>query len=183
MLTHNFYRYLAMCIKGDASEQASLSMAIGTGSPTWDLNPPLLRRSIATLTTEVARKPIVQSDIQYLSKPGEVSVEATALIAVASNFLAGEGVGSIRECGIYSGVGEYARLIAYFVHPPLEKRASSRLKRNVQLTLTPDRVIAQEIPTRYLGNSNSEEFHDLENEKTHVSSIIFELIDGIILNL
>lgn len=162
MLTDLFYQQLATILKSGSRVRGPLSIAIGRGETAWDQTPPVLRRDAARLANELARKELGPQDIDFITESGDVSVEPTPRLRLQTTFAAGEGTGTLRECGLWGGGG--AVLLAYFVHPRIEKRADDTLTRNIQLDLTPGRPLAQEIVTRYLGNSKSEEFHDLENE-------------------
>lgn len=164
MLTTQFYSQLAHLIKNGPRQWGTLSIAIGSGENSWDVTPPLLRRDITALNTEIMRKPIDLNDIQFLDSAGETSLEPTALLRVATTFSASEGSGTLRECGLWLEARDTAILLAYFIHPRIEKIPESRLQRNIQLDLNPGRALAQEIRTRYLGNAKTEELHDLENE-------------------
>lgn len=164
MLTEAFYRQLATMIMSGPQAGGSLSIAIGRGEPAWDSTPPVLRRSAARLANELARKVLDPEDISYITESGTASAAPTSRLRLQTTFTPGEGAGTLRECGLWAGEGSGALLLAYFIHPRIEKRAEDTLARSIQLDLTPGRPLAQEIVTRYLGNSKSEEFHDLENE-------------------
>jgi hypothetical protein len=164
MLTDVFYIQLSALIKSEPLGGGSLYLAIGTGEAAWDSTPPLLRRDRTALTAEVARKIVSPEDILYISGTGEVSAQPTSRLRVQATFLAGEGRGTLRECGLLMGEESNAVLLAYFIHPRVEKLVDGTLLRSIQLDLTPGRPTVQEMPTRYLGNSKTEELHDLENE-------------------
>ncbi len=163
MLTDRFYQELATLLKGGSQEWGPLSIAIGQGEQSWDRTPPLMQRGIQTLVHEVARQIINAQDIVYLNDENEVSVQATPRLRIQTNFPAEIGTGTLRECGLLLGVGDAAVLLAYFIHPRIEKLSDATLTRHIQLDLRPGKVLPEELPTRYLGNTKSEEFHDLEN--------------------
>jgi hypothetical protein len=167
MLTDAFYRQLAGFIKGELTQGGSLYIAIGSGHADWDRNPPILNRITTQLYREVQRKIVDQKDINYLTDKGEMSSEPTPQLNLQTLFSPDEGRGALRECGLLFGEGDKARLIAYFIHPRIEKEAGASLQRSMTLDLIPGRALAQEIPTRYLGNSKTEELHDLENENAN----------------
>ena len=164
MLTDRFYCRLAEMVMSGPQSWGPLNIAIGTGESGWDLAPPLLRRETVALRSEVARKPVSPDDILYINEAGDISSQPTPRLRMQVTFLEGEGVGTLRECGLYMGETGNAMLLAYFIHPRVEKTAEASLLRSIQLDLTPGRPAAQEIPGRYLGNSKTEELHDLENE-------------------
>lgn len=164
MLTDLFYQQLALMLKSEPQSWGSLSIAIGQGDTAWDRTPPVLRRTATRLAGETARKALSPEDIDYVTGAGEASAGPTSRLRLQTTFAAGEGTGTLRECGLWTGEGSGAVLLAYFVHPRIEKREDDILGRSIQLDLTPGRALAQETVTRYLGNSRTEEFHDLENE-------------------
>lgn len=166
MLTEAFYRQLATMIMSGPQAWGSLSIAIGQGESGWDRTPPVLRRTTAQLTNELARKALAPEDISYITESGTASAAPTPRLRLQTTFVAGEGTGTLRECGLWAGEGSNAVLLAYFIHPRIEKRADDTFARSIQLDLTPGRSLPQETTTRYLGNSKTEEMHDLENETT-----------------
>lgn len=164
MLTDAFYQRLATLMKSGPEAWGPLNIAVGQGQANWDRTPPLLQRDRIALTAELGRKAVIPADIQFLNAAGEVSEQPTARLRVQTIFSAGEGSGTLRECGLLMGDGGSAMLLAYFIHPRVEKQVDGTLLRSIQLDLTPGRPTVQEMPTRYLGNSKTEELHDLENE-------------------
>lgn len=170
MLTDLFYQYLASMLKGGPLSEGPLSIAIGQGESDWDRTPPVLRRGATQLVNEVTRKVIIPEDIGYVTVDGEASANPTPCLRVQTTFAAGEGGGTLRECGLWAGEGDEAVLLAYFIHPRIDKREDDALTRSIQLNLTPGRPLAQETVTRYLGNSRVGELHDLENE-THACQV------------
>lgn len=164
MLTDFFYQQLATMLKSGPQSWGPLSIAIGQGEADWDRTPPVLRRGTTQLAAETARKPLTPEDIDYITETGGTSSRPTSRLRLQTTFASGEGTGTLRECGLWAGEGSGEVLLAYFVHPRIEKRESDSLARSIQLDLTPGRPLAQETVTRYLGNSKTEEFHDLENE-------------------
>jgi hypothetical protein len=165
MLTDAFYQRLATLMKGGPQAWGPLNIAVGQGATNWDRTPPLLQRSRTALTAELGRNPVNPANVQFLDAAGNISAVPTARLRVQTTFAAGEGSGTLRECGLWMGEGSEAALLAYFIHPRVEKAASATLLRSMLLDLTPGRPAAQEIQTRYLGNSETEELHDVENKK------------------
>lgn len=164
MLTEQFYTQLATLVKSEPRNGGSLYFAIGQGQAQWDTAPPLLRRDRTALTRELIRKAVVADDIDFLNEAGAVSKQASPRLRVKVSFGAGEGSGTLRECGLLLGNGRDAILLAYFIHSRFEKQDESILERSIQLDLRPGKILAQEISTRYLGNAKTEELHDVENE-------------------
>lgn len=163
MLTERFYQELAVLLKGGPQGWGPLSIAIGQGEASWDRTPPLLQRSMQTMAHELARQAVASDAVVYLDDEGGISTQPTPRLRVQAEFPVGSGTGTVRECGLLYGEGDEAVLLAYFIHPRLEKLSDASLQRQIDIDLRPGRVVAQEVPTRYLGNTKSEEFHDLEN--------------------
>ncbi|MDN3522549.1 hypothetical protein [Halomonas ramblicola] len=166
MLTRHFYRFLAARLKGPPLEGGGLFVAVGAGRPDWDQRPPVLHRGREALTAELARRAVGDDGIAFLDDDDRPSDRPTARLRVSATFGPGSGEGSLRECGVFgfdagpaagSGV-----LLAYYVHPVVEKRGDATLTRSIRLDLTP-RPGGDRVDTRYLGNANSRELHDLEN--------------------
>jgi hypothetical protein len=165
MLTTQFYAQLALLLKNGSSSWGPLSIAIGSGAASWDRSPPLLRREQNALVAELTRKNLSADDWSFVDDAGADSVRVSAQLRATCTFLADEGTGTLRECGLFGGASGTV-LLAYFIHPRVEKIAATSLHRNLRLDLRPGRAAPSEMPTRYLGNSYSEELHDLDNEKT-----------------
>lgn len=165
MLTDLFYIQLATLLRAESQSRAPLQLAIGRGAESWDRTPPILRRQTTVLHEEVARKPVDPAAIDYLNREGGVSTSPTPRLRFHTRFTADEGSGTLRECGLLLGEGRDSILLAYFIHPRVEKLPEFSIDRSIQLDLTPGRMLANDISTRYLGNSSSEEIHDLENEQ------------------
>ncbi|SET51859.1 hypothetical protein SAMN05216326_13224 [Nitrosomonas marina] len=168
MLTVNFYSYLTQLINREQQTGGSLFMAIGRGSIQWDSSIPQVDRQNAAFVDERFRKQVQADNVNYVDTNGQVSTDPTSLLAINMRFEAGEGEGSIRECGLFalnameeSGTG---LLINYFSHPRIDKTADLVIDRRIILNLTPDRFRIQGHLTRYLGNTLTEELHDLDNE-------------------
>ncbi|MBC7982812.1 MAG: hypothetical protein H7Y02_03060 [Candidatus Obscuribacterales bacterium] len=158
MLTDNFYTHLAMQLVG-ASTAGELFLAVGRGANQWDRTPPTLRRNLAQLHSEAMR--VTVSEVAYLDAADTVSTTPTPVLRLHGAFARGTLSGTLRECGV---INNEDALLAYFVHPRIELQPSDALDRYVRLDLRPGRSRVEEHITRYLGNSKSEEFHDLERE-------------------
>lgn len=169
MLTEQFYIHLASALKNEPQGVGeTLFIAIGGGEQGWDLTPPPLQRNTSQLVNEIARKSLAGADIRYLTVEGQVTESLTPRLRISATFSAGEGVGTLRECGLFGGATAEAgsgTLLTYYIHPRIEKTAENVLERRIELDLTPTASGPGQIVTRYLGNSSSEEFHDLENLK------------------
>lgn len=163
MLTDRFYLGLSALLSG--SRRGPLSIAIGRGESSWDAAPPVPRRDRARLYKEVARRKVLAKDISYVDAAGGDSKEPTTRLRIQASFPAGEGGGTLRECGLWIGEGEDAVLVAHFIHPRVEKAAGDALLRSIVLDLAPGRPLAQETPTRFMGNTLKEEIHDVVNSK------------------
>ncbi len=159
MLATAFYSQIAAWMNADLG---ALYLAIGSGEASWDLNPPLPLRSRTALTAERFRKP-VQSAI-YLDEQSNVSTVPTTRLQLQCEFLPGEGVGAIRECGLLVGGDGVSGgiLVAHYLHARLEKLAELSLTRHITLDLQPRQGVIVPGQGRYLGNSVSEELHDTE---------------------
>lgn len=166
MLTANFYLHLAGLVKSEPQGRGTFFMAMGRGQPSWDRKPPPYERNTQQLVDEVMRKVVGLEDAHYLDEMRQETEIPSARLQFRSTFAAGEGEGTLRECGLFIGGGGESNsgtLLSYFIHPRIEKESDSTLQRRVQIDLTPHSSGPGQIVTRYLGNSNSQEFHDLEN--------------------
>ena len=167
MLTHQFYAHLAALVKGE-SVTGSLYIAIGSGEAEWDTTPPLYRRNTEQLSHEIIRKVVVADDVQFLDTEENISETATSRLRIRAHFLEDEGIGTIRECGLFGSNATAAAnsgvLLSYFSHPRIEKSSEMQLSRSLYLNLTPGIITPGQVDSRYLGNSSSEELHDLQNE-------------------
>ncbi len=168
MLTNEFYIQLAVLLASEPRTRGSLYIAIGSGLPAWDSNRPPYQRDTAVLENEIARRPVNETDIVFLDEEDQESAEPTARLRVQTIFPAGEGSGTLRECGLYTEADSTpgsGRLISYFIHPRIEKTPEAELERQLVLNFMPGAGAAVATrPTRYLGNARTEELHDLENE-------------------
>lgn len=177
MLTDAFYAVLAARLHpgGDAP---ALYLAIGAGDPAWDHNPPLLTRDATRLANELARKPLASENFRFLDAGGAETDTPSTRVRLHVSFAAGEGNGTLRELGLFAGASAAAdsgTLLSYLVHPPVEKTPDMNVDRALRLDLTPRRSGGVE-PTRFLGNSNSREVHDLNNRSAdcQVDEILFD---------
>ena len=167
MLTDGFYRGLASLLLERARSGEQNFIAIGEGDPAWDLSLPAFRRATTQLVGELARKAVEPDDVVYLDERGQASVAPTSSLRLAAIFEPGEGTGRLREVGLFGGAASAAAnsgtLMSYIIHRRLEKTAQMALSRAFRLDLTPRASGPGQIETRYLGNANSQEFHDLDN--------------------
>jgi hypothetical protein len=166
MLTDLFYIQLAAMLKAESQSWGPLYMAIGSGAAGWDRTPPLLRRETTSLTAELTRKFVDAANIQYLNTDGVVTRTPSPQLRLQATFLPQEGSGPVRECGLFIGEGRESVLLAYFIHPRVEKSPESSIDRSIQLDLRPGRTTARDIPTQFLGNSKTQELHNVDNEQT-----------------
>ena len=168
MLTNNFYQYLANLLSGQ-QDQGNVYIALGGGLDQWDQSLPVYDRAVSGLQNEIVRKLISSEDIAYLDEEDNPSDQATTKIQISTQFLPGEGEGSVRETGLFVGSAtaesDSGELISYYMHPRLEKNETLTLSRSFLINLTPSESSGAQFVTRYLGNSNSQELHDLENQQ------------------
>ena len=166
MLTNDFYVALASALKADVEERVFL--AVGEGDPAWDEMPPSFRRDTTLLVNELARKAITAENIHYVDEAGNETETPSARLRLQTSFSQEEGVGTLRECGLFTGAASSeagsGTLISYFVHQRIEKLADADLMRSITLDITPRASGPGQIATRFLGNSGSRELHDLDNE-------------------
>lgn len=165
MLTTQFYTELASLLSN-----ARLSVTIGRGVVGWDRQAPVYQLDTTALRNEVFRKAVAFDDIYFLDERNEQVDVATPHLLIQVAFQPGEGEGTIRECGLFlesNDAQSSSKLLSYYTHPRLEKGEEMTLQRQVHVDFTsrPGNDSSSLIVTRYLGNSNSQEFHDLENEK------------------
>ncbi len=165
MLTTQFYTALAGLLSG-----ASLSVAIGRGIAGWDRQAPVYQLDTTSMRNEVFRKAVTVGDIAFLDDSSDPVSQATPHLLVQVAFEPGEGEGTIRECGLFlerDASESPGCLLSYYTHTRIEKGEDMTLQRQVHVDFTsrPGGSALGQIVTRYLGNSGSQEFHDLENEK------------------
>lgn len=167
MLTESFFVALAAMLKADPPFPGELFIAVGGGEAAWDQAPPPYDRGVTDLVQEVARQVVRPQDIVFLDGEGGESPLPTSRLRLRTIFVEDEAVGTLRECGLFGGDATVepgsGTLLAYYVHPRLEKTPEMTLVRSLHIDLTPTAYAPGARMTRYLGNSNSREFHDLEN--------------------
>jgi hypothetical protein len=179
MLTWALYNHLAGLLKEGAGSGAGLYIAVGAGDPAWDRGAPPYRRDIAALLTEVARKAVGASDVQFLDERGAETPVAGRRLRIRALFEAGEGEGALRECGLFAAVAgarpNSGLLLSYFMHARIDKGPQMSLARAFHLDLTPHPAGGAQ-PTRYLGNSRTREVHDLDhpNPACQIGEILFD---------
>ncbi len=165
MLTNDFYVTLSSALIAEV--QGNMYLAIGSGEPAWDEAPPTYQRDTTHLVNELARKAVSVENISYLNEAGDVTDTPSSMLQIQIIFSEVEGSGTLRECGLFGAASAdpgSGTLLSYFVHKRIEKTEGTELTRAITLDLTPRSSGLGQIVTRYLGNSNSRELHDLENE-------------------
>lgn len=115
---------------------------------------------------ETARRIVRPGAIVFLDESGRPVRRTTARVRFSVEFPAGEGTGTLRECGLFGGEATDASgsgtLLSYHVHPRIEKGASDSLRRDIHIDLTPRPFAPGSRVTRWLGNTRSGEVHDLD---------------------
>lgn len=169
MLTKHFYIGLASLLKGEKAVVQNFYIAVGAGEPAWDQMLPEFQRDTRRLVNEIARRAVPPEEVTFLDSEGKATEVPTPRLRIRAILGFNEGVGTLRECGLFAGEATAAKdsgtLLSYYVHPRIEKTAEMTLERNLLIDLTPKPYAPGSRVTRYLGNSDSEEFHDLENLK------------------
>lgn len=168
MLTEAFYRYLANLMYDASQGGDALYIAIGSGEDQWDTLPPNRDRSNLAFVKELARLPVAAENITYMDANDNPSVGPTWRIRVSVNFRGEGAIGTIRETGLF-GMGATTdlgsgQLLSYFIHARIDKTIEMDFERQVTLDLSPSPYRLAGHLTRYLGNSSTEELHDLDNE-------------------
>ena len=173
MLTMQFYTELATLLSG-----AKLSVAIGRGIAGWDRQAPVYQLDTTALRNEVFRKAVTLGNITFLDESDEQVDQARPHLLIQVAFEPGEGEGTIRECGLLlerDAAESPGCLLSYYTHTRIDKGEDMTLQRQVHVDFSPrsSSTAPGQIVTRYLGNSGSQEFHDLENEKRgcHINQI------------
>jgi hypothetical protein len=175
VLTEKFYVLLASWLKAPP-EGGALYLAVGSGQPAWDRQPPPPSRGAARLENETFRKRIEAHDAVFLDAGLRESAVPTARLLFRATLAPSEALGTLRESGLFAGAAGPERdsgaLISYVTYAAVAKTADLELERFVRLDLTPrnvDVTVPPQVPPpepRYLGNSRSLEFHD----SAHVTS-------------
>lgn len=81
-------------------------LAVGTGNPGWPVTPtPPAVESSTTLVAEIFRKAVTAG---YIDGAGLPTVTRTGTVDFSCTFLAPEGNGAWRECGLFGGTGASA---------------------------------------------------------------------------
>lgn len=177
MLTNRFYNQLTRSIKDD-SNWSNAFIAIGRGDVSWDRTSPFYDRELTALVDEVSRKQVARCGIYFVDEAGETTETVTSRLAFNVTFEADEGEGTFRECGLFvhEPDSDSEVLVSYFIYPRIEKNLEGSLSRQILLDLTPRSSGTGQIITRYLGNTNSRECHDLDNQQTNcqIAEISFD---------
>jgi hypothetical protein len=165
-LTESLYTAIATTLSGRSSLPGDLFIAVGRGHPSWDGAEPDLHRHIEELVDEVARLP-VKDGVEFLNSRDQPAPIPTPRIRLRVEFPRGEDLGTLRECGLFAGDATEAAgsglLLAYYVHPRLDKPADSSLARSLILDFLPQQIAPGTRVARFLANVRSEELHDLDN--------------------
>jgi beta-lactam-binding protein with PASTA domain len=110
-------------------------LAVGTGDPAWDAQPPPPDRSRTTLTAEIYRirlRPGIE--ISYDSSAGAVDVQVSLGPGVAT--------GPLRELGLFGGPATAmpgsGLLVNHKVHDRIDKAAGDTVNRELRLQLADD---------------------------------------------
>lgn len=168
MITQQFYATLAGSFGARHAAFERLYVAVGSGRAAWDTTPPVYQRDTLALTNEISRKAVAADQIVFIDSQGNRVIGPSPRIVLRVVFDEGEGEGSLRECGLFGGDTDgnagSGTLLSYFTHARIDKTADMRLQREVVLDFMPRQTGGGQEVTRYLGNSNSQELHDLENE-------------------
>lgn len=168
MLTRAFYAALAAALR-DTGRTGRFFIAVGAGDPAWDRAPPREDRDVGGLAAELARVPVPPEGMVFLDARGRPSGEPTHRLALSATFAAGEGVGTLRECGLFGGGATSdagsGTLLSYFAHPRIEKAGEGVLTRTVHVDLEPRPFVPGSRETRFLGNTFTTELHDLDNRQ------------------
>jgi hypothetical protein len=164
MLTSAFYTAVVSRLVGEAAAPG-FAIAVGEGERAWDAAAPLEDRGVRRLVREVARRVVQPEAVVFTDAGGNPVGEPTARVRLHVVFPAGEGTGTLRECGLFIGATEEpgsGRLLSYHVHPRIEKGREASLRREVVLDLEPRPFAPGSRATRWLGNTRSGEVHDLD---------------------
>ncbi len=163
MLSNDFFVTLATLIKGSEN----LFLAVGSGEPAWDAGLPPDDRGVSRLVHERARRAVAPEDVVFLDPAGQETEVPSPRLRIRAVFAAGEGTATLRETGLFGGpataAADTGTLLAYYSHPRLGKAPEMTLDRRLTIDLTPKPYAPGARVTRYLGNTRTEEFHDLEN--------------------
>lgn len=166
MVTWQFYDYIAALLMQQTSGSETAFVAVGSGDAAWDREVPQYNPTVGTLVAEIARRPLSDGTVTYLDDAGQTSRTPTRLVKLAVTFDSGMAEGTLREVGLFvsgdntAGTGE---LVSYFMHPRIEKESDMILERAFTLSLSPATVAPGPVQTRFLGNANTREIHDLDN--------------------
>lgn len=166
MLTDAFYTALTTALR-DTRAAAGFSIAVGTGAPEWDRRRPAPARATAALVAEIARKMVAPGDVAFVDAAGDDTGAEGTRLRFTVTFAPDEAVGTLRECGLFAGTGQadgrVGALLSYFTHAAIAKTDGMVLARTITVDLTPRAAAAAPAATRFLGNVNQRELHDLEN--------------------
>jgi hypothetical protein len=166
MLTNGFFTVLASLLRGDAGFHGNFFVAVGEGHRIWDDSAPETTRGVTQLVHEVARRAVIPEEISYLDVNNEARTTATPRLQISAAFDVEDAPGTLRECGLFGGDATASpgsgTLMAYYIHPRLQKSPDMVLERVIRIDLTPLPYAPGSRITRYLGNSSTRELHDLD---------------------
>lgn len=161
MLTEAMHIHLAQLLAGSES----FVIAVGRGDAAWDEVPPSPSAETTALVDEVARMAVPAQQIKFLDDEGQPTQRPASHLQFAVTFDSGQASGPVREIGLYDdgattepGTGT---LLAYGTHPRLDLTPAIRMTRTIRIDLGGGPPLAGEA--RYLGNTRTEELHDLQN--------------------
>lgn len=171
MLTQDAFVELAAALRATA-ERHAFYIALGEGNAPWDQALPDEVRETTRLFREMTRRRVRPEDIVFVDEAGQPVREPTPHLRFSVAFEPGEGTGTLRECALFGGPEATeergsGRLISYHIHARIGKTDEMTLRRTIDIDLRPRPIVPGSRETRFLGNTNSHELHDLENVTTN----------------
>lgn len=160
MLTDALHIRLAELLKSSGG----FVLALGRGDPAWEEASPSPGETPTALVDEVARVPVPAPQIAFLDGEGRPTARSTSHLQFTATVEGGQARGPVREMGLYDGATTApgtGTLLAYRVHRRLDLTPALRMTRTIRIDLGGGRPAAGEA--RYLGNTRTEELHDLQN--------------------
>ena len=122
---------VAGCLGGIASPL--WGWAMGSGSPNWDVEAPMVTPDLAALTTPVLTKAARFSF--WNQEENRFSLTPTDTLDVRVVLLAEEGNGTLREFALVGPPPEHP-LFNAVIHPPIEKTPEFNLERILRITFS-----------------------------------------------
>jgi hypothetical protein len=116
-------------------------MVVGSGLVAWDTTPPTQDAADTTLTTEVFRKAVLESDMFFLDPPAALGSAAvvgpTRKIGITATIDTTEALTSLREFGLFAGLAtgtvDTGSVVNWVVHPLVNHDSSFSIVRTVEL--------------------------------------------------